>query len=269
MYSFSKLETFNNCKRAYYYTYVLGEKGNENIYSYCGTIVHELTQGIIQGYETNESAVKKFHEAIEDAEMLDLPWVSEKIKNNYVECITHFLENYAGIKNNTIRIEDYFEVEIEGHIFRGYIDLWYRVGNKIYIFDLKTSTKYSNKELPKKARQLVLYAIALNEKYPEYDIILQFNMMKYVLKNGKLVERNKLDLFDEYENDGLVEIKFTEEAREDFHKYVRETMNKINSLDENDILYWGMDNDPRKDFFCIHLCGHRPKCLERLGVLIE
>jgi RecB family exonuclease len=268
-YSFSRLETFHNCRRSYYYNYILGTRSGDNIYSYCGTIVHELTQAMIQKQITNEEALTSFIEAIDDAEMLDLPWMSENVKNNYVSCISHFLENYNPINNVTIRIEDYVEIEVNGVIMRGYIDLWYRIGNEIYIIDLKTSTKFSKKDLPKKSRQLLFYGLALSEKYPDYKINLQFNMLKYALKKGKLVERNKLDIFDEDLPDGTVEVEFNEELIQELKDYVTNTVKVINSINKGDIVYWNMDNDPTKDFFCKHLCGHRQKCLERLGKVVN
>jgi RecB family exonuclease len=263
-YSFSRLETFLNCRRNYYYTYVLGIRGGESIYTYLGTICHELTQSMIQKQITNDEAVERFVEAIDDAEMLDLPWMSENVKNNYVTCISHFLENYNPIDNNTIRIEDYVEINVNGVIMRGYIDLWYRIGNNIYIIDLKTSTKFSKKDLPKKSRQLLFYGLALSEKYPDYNIYLQFNMLKYVLKKGKLFERNKLDLLDEF-TDGIVDVEYNDEAVQEVKDYIASTVKEINLIDKSDITYWYMDNDPTKDFFCKNLCSHRQKCLERLG----
>jgi RecB family exonuclease len=267
-YSFSRLDTFHNCKRSFYYNYVEGKRSGDNIYSFLGTVCHELTQAMIQKQITNDEAVQQFVAAVDDAEMLDLPWMSENVKNNYVDCITHFLENYSPVDNPTIRIEDYFEIDIKGTIVIGYIDLWYRIGNEIYIIDLKTSSKFSKKDLPKKSRQLLLYAIALSEKHPDYKINLQFNMLKYVLKKGKLVERNKLDLFDEY-SDGIVDVPVTEESIQEVKDYVTNTVNEINSIDKSEIVYWGMGYDPTKDFFCKNLCGHRAKCLERLGKVVD
>jgi hypothetical protein len=147
---------------------------------------------------------------------------------------------------------------------RGYIDLWYRIGNNIYIIDLKTSTKFSKKDLPKKSRQLLFYGLALSEKYPDYNIYLQFNMLKYVLRNGKLVERNKLDLFDEFP-EGIVNVDFTDELVQEVKNYIINTVKEINLIDKSEIIYWNMDNDPNKDFFCKNLCSHRKLCLERLG----
>jgi hypothetical protein len=216
---------------------------------------------MIQKQITNEQAVEQFIEAVDDAEMLDLPWISENVKNNYVNCITHFLENFVPVENNTIRIEDSFEIEINGIIVRGFIDLWYRIKNEIYIIDLKTSTKFSKKDLPKKSRQLLLYAIALSEKYPDYKIHLQFNMLKYVLINGKLLERNKLGILDDGFSDGIIDVDYNDESIQEVKDYVVNTVNDINKINKNDINNWGLSYDPEKDFFCKNLCSHREKCL--------
>lgn len=261
LYSFSKLDTFHNCKRNYYYNYILKQRGGDSIYSFLGTVVHELTQNMIEKNISNEQAIELFIQAVDDAEMLDLPWISENVKNNYVTCITHFLENFVPVENNTIRIEDKFEIEINGIILRGFIDLWYRIKNKIYIIDLKTSTKFSKKDFPKKARQLLLYAIALSEKYPDYEITLQFNMLKYVLINGKLKERNKLGILDDDFSDGIIEVDVNDESIQEVKDYVVNTVNSINEINKNDIVYWDMDYNPSVDFFCKNLCSHRSKCL--------
>lgn len=263
-FSFSRLETFHNCKRNYYYTYILGDRSGSSIYTYCGTVTHELTQAMIQKEITNKEAVTRFIASIDAAEMLELPWISENVKNNYVSCISHFLENYSPIENSVIQIEDYFEIDINGVTMRGYIDIWYRIGNEIYIIDLKTSTKFSKKDLPKKSRQLLLYGIALSKKYPDCRFILQFNMMKYVLRKGKLFERNKLEWFEE-EPDGIVNVEYTEEHVEEVKNYVTDTVEQINSINKDDIENWSMDNDPNTNFFCRNLCSHRTSCLEKLN----
>lgn len=262
-YSFSRLETFHNCKRAFYNDYVIKQRGGDNVYSYCGTVTHELAQGIIQDTETNDGAVSKFIEAIDEMELMGLEWMSDKVRDNYVEAVTHFLNNYNPDQNDTYRIEDYFEIEIGGYVLRGYIDLWYRVGRKIYIVDYKTSTKFSAKDLPKKSRQLILYGIHLSEKYPDYEIILQFNMMKYVLKKGKLYERVKLDIFDEDYPDGILEVNYTDEAVMEVKEYVTNTIKQIKQMSDNKN-EWTMDKDPKRDFFCKNLCGHRLKCLSEI-----
>jgi hypothetical protein len=244
----------------YYYNYIDKDRAGDNIYSFLGTVVHELTQSMIQGQISNSDSVTKFIDAVDDAEMLDLKWINEKVENKYVNCIIHFLENFNPLSNDTIRIEDEVEIEIDGVVMRGFIDLWYRIGNTIYIIDLKTSTKFKPNELPKKSRQLVFYAYALKKKYPEYDIVIQFNMLKYALVKGKLQERTNLNIFDEFE-DGIVDVEFTVHTIRDLKKYISETVNDINKLNKQNMNEWTLDKDPEKDFFCRNLCGHREKCL--------
>lgn len=260
IYSFSRLDSFHNCKRSYFYTYVLGQRGGENIYSFLGTICHELTQGIIENKETNEGAVEKFTQAVDDADMLGLEWISEKVKNNYKECITHFFENYISEAIKDFKIEEYFEVNVNGVMMKGYIDLWYFKDGKIHICDLKTSSKYSKKDLLKKQRQLYLYAYALSKQYPNMKINLYFNMLKYVIQNNKLVERNKCSIFEDY-SDGLVIIKYDDDiAKKDIEDYVTNTVDEIELLDK-DIIFWNKNYNAEKDFFCVNLCSFRDKCL--------
>lgn len=260
-YSFSRLDSFHNCKRGYYYTYGLKERGGENIYSFLGTVCHELCQGIIEGKETNESTLIKFKEALDDTELLGLEWISDKVKNNYSECIIHFLENFSPTKADDIKIEEYFEVEIEGSIVRGYIDLCYILNGELYIIDLKTSSKFSKKDMLKKRRQLSLYAFALQNKYPSLKIKLYFDMLKYAIQGKKLVERNNLSIFHDFE-EGMVEIVYDDELIADLKEYVKDTVDEINMLDITDIDQWEMGYKPNYDFFCRKLCSNQARCLD-------
>jgi hypothetical protein len=69
---------------------------------------------------------------------------------------------------------------------------------------------------------------------------------------------------DEYP-DGNVNVEFNNESVQEVKEYITDTVKRINSIDKSDIVYWNMDNDPTKDFFCKNLCSHRKLCLERLG----
>jgi len=259
IYSFSRLETFLNCRRSYFYTYILGQRGGENIYSFLGTICHTLAQDMIEGKESNENAVDKFVQAVDDADILCLEWISEKVKNNYKECIIHFFENYIPEVMKNYKIEEYFEVDINGVMMKGYIDLWYFKNGEIHICDLKTSSKYSKKDLLKKQRQLYLYAYALNKQYPNNKINLYFNMLKYVIQNNKLIERNKCSIFEDF-SDGFIKIKYDDIAKKDIENYVLNTVDEIELLDK-DIIFWDKNYEPEKDFFCVNLCSYRNKCL--------
>jgi len=259
-YSFSRLESFHNCKRSYYNTYVLKNRGGDNIYSYLGTVCHELTQGIIEGKETNMGALEKFNDSIELADILGFIWISDKVKSNYTECITHFFENFTPTTGDNIKIEQYFEVDIKGVTVRGYIDLSYLLNGELHIIDLKTSSKYSAKDMLHKQRQLVLYAYALEKQYPDIPIKIYFNMLKYAKRKGTVVERNKLNLLDAYE-EGLIEIKYDKIAKEDLENYIMDTFIEISITDKDNIEKWPMGYNPYTGFFCKHLCTFREACM--------
>ena len=259
-FSFSKLDSFHNCKRSYYYTYILHNRSGDNIYSFLGTIVHELVEKLEQDLITKEQSVDEFIDAVDDADMLGLEWISDKVKTNFVDCITHYLENFKHQKYDEIHIEDYFEVDILDITIRGYIDKWYRIGDDIFIMDYKTSSKFSAKDLLKKQRQLLIYARALEDKYPKCNIYLCFNMLKYAYQNGKLTERNKLNILEDFE-DGIIKIKYTSELKSDLDEYVSETTTEIDGLDQTKKYQWSMSYNPHVDFFCKNLCGYRDKCL--------
>ena len=71
--------------------------------------------------------------------------------------------------------------------------------------------------------------------------------------------------------DGVIDIydyktssssSFTEEVVEEVTKYVCDTVNKIESLDDN-IESYEKGLNPNKDFFCKTLCGFRDRCLNK------
>lgn len=260
IYSFSRLEAFHNCPRSYFYTYILGQRGGENIYSFLGTAVHEAVEQMDNGKITNEQGLAFFLEAVDDAKLLGLTWISDTVARKYIDCISHYFYNYKRPKSTEIHTEEHFVVDIEKISIQGYIDKWYRKDGTIYIEDYKTSSKFQAKNLIDKQRQLVIYARALESKYPGEPICMSFNMLKYAQINGKLVERNTLDMIGDYQ-DGMINIKYTEALKQELNKYVCATVSAINRLNPDALYQWKMSYFPRKAFFCNHLCSHQKKCL--------
>lgn len=266
MFSFSKIDTFHNCERNYYYTYILHQRGGDNIYSFLGTIIHNLVEQLYKNEINKEKAKITFLDSIEEADMLGLKWMNDNVKNKYVECITHFFENFSPIKNDNIVIEEYFEVDVCGITMRGYIDIYYIQDNILYIIDFKTSSKFDKKTLSHKKIQLFLYALALKEKYKNLDIKIGFDMLKYAKnERGTLKERNNFDLFSEFE-EGYIWVDFDEDSINELKKYIKTALDKI---EENkligDIGVWGMCDNKASTFFCKNLCSNRDKCLEYIN----
>lgn len=263
LFSFSKLSAFETCKRNYYYTYIQGIRGGDNIYSFLGTTAHNLTEELYKNEITKEEAIPKFLEAVDDADIIGLTWMSESVKDKYVACMLHYFRNFEPVRGDNITIEEYFEIDICDITLRGYIDMYYILDNTLYIIDFKTSSKFSKKELVHKQRQLFLYAVALRKKYPDMDIKIGFDMLKYAKnQRGTLKERVEFDELSDF-GDGMVWVDFDEESVKDLENFVETTYNNIEDLKIiGSMSEWEMIHPQAKSFFCTTLCGHRTKCLQ-------
>ena len=264
--SYSRLDTFHNCPRSFYYTYVEGNRGGDNIYSFIGTIVHEIVEKLVKEELDIPDALEQFYEAIEDADLLGFEWLSEKTKSKYIFDIVHFIENFDSKAYSDAHIEDHFEVSIAGYPFHGFIDCWMEDESFVYIEDFKTSSKYSKKDLISHAKQLAIYAAALKEYADSVgkQIKLRFNMLKYVKMGKKLVERIDLKIEDDYST-GYVDVEYTNELQAELEAWVSETMSQIEALDPNVYYRWKKNYNPMQDFFFINLCSHRERCMGRRG----
>ena len=257
IYSYSRLSSFNNCPYSYNLTYNENDRGNDSVYTYLGSAVHELLEQLQTGAITNERAVSLFDEQVEECEMLGLEFLTESTKEKYVANLHHFLENFKQ-EDGQCFIEEEVFIDIEGYKLKGFIDIYFKLGNKIYIFDYKTSRKFAKKELILNGRQLVLYAIALQQKYPECEIVsIGWNMLKYVEVMGargpKLIERYELQGQDY--KDAIVYHIFNEETKQECIHYIVETIKKIETATEYPPL------DIKKEYFyCTNLCGHKERC---------
>ncbi|MER0285347.1 PD-(D/E)XK nuclease family protein [Clostridioides difficile] len=260
LYSFSKLNTFYTCPFQYYLTYIKNLDREQNCYGYYGNELHRLLEELQQRKMTNQEAIQKYNEVIEYANLMDYNFPTPNSRINYLECILHYLEYFVPIECDKYCIEEYFEYYINGITMRGYIDLYYIIGNKVYVIDYKSSSKFSKKDLSKKSMQLILYAMYLKEKYPDKMIeYVAFDMCKYIKnEKGVLIERNKIDNIRNYER-AIVKIKYTKALEQQLIAFVTDTVKQIKQLDFNDESVWCKNDDKSNQFFCKTLCSHYGK----------
>ena len=274
IYSYSRLENFNNCPYGYYITYVEGNRSEHNIYSFLGSVIHELLEELQQKLINNDDAIEKFESAITEADMLGYEWMSDSVKNKYIAARKHYLEHYKPIECDEYFIEEYFEIPVGDKWMKGYIDLYTITDGVIDIYDYKTSSSssFTGKDAYKKMRQMILYGIAIKQKYPDKEIrSMNFDMLKYYKIPSKrsklgytLKDRSTIDILDfttEFKP-AYISADFTDEVIEEVTKYVCDTVNKIESLDDN-IESYEKGLNPNKDFFCKTLCGFRDRCLNK------
>ena len=263
VYSYSRLSCFDGCKYSYFLSYIedkeklekMGIVKKDNIYSFPGGKTHEIIEQLQQDNITNEQAVQIFEDTVEEAEFLGHVWISEKVKDNYCQSIIHYLENWQKIPGQC-ELEKEFLIDIDGIKIRGFIDILSRQGNVVDIFDYKTSSKFAKKDLPEYGRQLVLYALAVQQIYPEVEIgTIAWHMLKYAKVGRKVELRADVDLLAEFEP-FVQEYIYNEETINELRTYVKDRVQAIEALGTDE------ENYPPKVeyFFCSKLCDFGDCC---------
>ena len=265
LYSFSKLNSFHQCKYQYYLNYILKEQGKQNVYGHLGGVIHDLCEQLTKNEITLDYAKSKWKEEVEYTEIMDMRFPTEKSKNSYVTCISEYLEQFVPLEGSEIHTEEYFTLDIEGNTLRGFID-FYSVDHEnktITLIDYKSSSKFSKKELEsEKVFQLILYGMHLEEKYPGYKINkVGFDMMKYAQhrETGTIKLREVIDPIEIFDYDRwLLYINYDEEMKNKLRKFVSETVNEITDKDIDNESDW--TEHSKNKFYCKSLCAFGDKC---------
>lgn len=213
LYSISKLQTYEQCPWSYYQSYILKNKGIDNIYNLIGQEVHEIIELLQRKKISNDEAIKMYNNKILEMEIRDIKFPSEKIAINYNECLIDYFNRYVPIKAKKIKMEKEFYAKILKWIFRGFIDIIVEDNNgNIKIMDYKTSSMYAKKDIDKYGLQLILYAIALekNNKIPINSV--GWNFLKYAnvksLETGKIKEKIlRNEIVKEYYDEMINQLK--------------------------------------------------------------
>lgn len=203
IWSWSKINTYHNSPYEYYLKYIAGrnEDRQDCIYAPVGGMCHEILEKLY----TKQIEYKDMNELFDDAwltaEISELKFdrndsdKNKNISNKYHQNLKHFFSNHIVIPYKTI-VEQFVTIKIGDNLFQGYIDMMFKDENGVYnIVDFKTSTVYKNEKAINEAGQLVLYAIALNQKGIPFDKIkIGWNFLKYVnvectQANGKITTR--------------------------------------------------------------------------------
>ena len=199
IYSFSRLEVFNECAAAYDMTYNKKLAKSDNVYSVLGGAIHESLEKIYNGEDID--ILKNFEEDYgKTIGVYDFP---NNARENYLKCMKHYCENFK--KDDLNSLQEYpFIVEINGRYITGIIDRITKDPNSnentLRIIDYKTSTLYKSSDLVKKGRQLVLYAYAIEQMTGQKVTSICWDMLKYVhvQYNKKTRKRRKLFLRNEF-----------------------------------------------------------------------
>lgn len=207
-FSFSKINTFNNCREQYYINYILNiRKPNENIEAYLGSCVHNTIEILYKEKNSNVNfdSIIELYDSIWKKDWHDNIYLVDKRRKPHqyynlgIECLRHFFKKNIQNKNNffsnTIDCELSVDFQIDGIGFRGIIDrLDFDPEKKQYtINDYKTSKRIISNKKALRDLQLGLYLIAIERKIqPTNPIKLRWYFLRYGVE--VLVEPNLEDI---------------------------------------------------------------------------
>lgn len=248
--SFSRLNSFDNCPYEWRLNYIDNEKQKDNFFAQFGSLCH----GILEDYAKNKLSLFEVSDAYEDRfpKMVTepAPWNKngDMLDTYYEKGLDYFNNIDLDIDNYEILgVEKKVEFEIDGIPMIGYIDLLLKnkETGEITILDHKSgslkfkkngslSNAKDNKahELEFK-RQLYLYSVAVIEEYGHVDY-LEWNLFKD--RKHYKIPWNKKE-FDEAKD------------------WAIKTIEKIKAE-----RVWGVNKDY---YYCNHLCSQRTNCPHR------
>ena len=170
IYSISRLDCINRCLAEAWQTYHEGNRGEGIIYSLCGSKVHEVLEGIVNGEKTEEDLYPAVVAELEEAEMLgyEFPKMadgSDGIRDKWIKDMTHFCKTYKSPDPTNLTTEELFiYTSPKGNVLQGYIDLQKKNPDEsVSIYDYKTSSLYSGSDIKEHGRQLVVYQMGLEQ----------------------------------------------------------------------------------------------------------
>ena len=170
IYSISRLDCINRCLAEAYETYHNNNRGESNIYALCGSKVHDVLEGIVNGNNTTKDLFPAVNQELEEAEMLGydfpkMPDGSDGIRKKWIADITHFCTYYKPPKHQNLTAEELFiYTSPKGNVLQGYIDLQKTNDDgSVDIYDYKTSSLYTGAGIKEHGRQLVVYQMGLEQ----------------------------------------------------------------------------------------------------------
>jgi len=195
IYSISRLNTFNQCPYQFYLNYIKGEKGINNCWAILGGALHGALESCVKN-GSDESIVKEaIQKELDNLDMLGIDFPRDKdggsvIRENWIANMTRFADEWKTPKGK-FETEKFVLFKVgENQYMQGYIDLLRFDGEKeVTIYDYKTSSKYTGEHLIEAQRQLVIYAMAMEEFGYKVNaagwVFIKYGDTSWLQKNGK------------------------------------------------------------------------------------
>lgn len=233
VYSHSRLKTFENCRRKFAFQYI--EKPDivrrDSIEAFMGSRVHDTLEALYKSVQMER--IPKWEEVRDHYErgwaknwnddilIVRKQFSADDYRNVGRRCLQdYFVKHFPFAEGKILALEDRITVDLDGtgtYKLQGFIDRLSEQGDgTIEIHDYKTSMRVPTQDDVNRERQLALYQIGIQERWPEVkDVVLIWH---YLRAGRIMVSRRSRESLDELRDETIRLIDTVEEAkiREDF-----------------------------------------------------
>lgn len=240
VWSYSRIESFNDCPYRFFLKYISKCKDADKFYASYGSFMHKLIENYYRGILSKDEMLTEFLTGFSKNVKGTRP--QESAVQKYIRCGVEYLKGFQPFKYPMVEVEKRVEFEIEGLKFVGYIDYLGEENGEYYIIDNKSrdlkprsnreKPTVKDKELDSMLKQLYIYSAAVKQEYGKFPKALCFNCFK----SGVFIEE-----------------PFREEAYNEAISWVKRSVADIKSTD---------DFYPNREFFsCYYICGVSDDCV--------
>lgn len=213
LWSWSRINSVHNSLYEYYLNYIVKAKPDRDnsIYMVTGGMAHDILEKFYNGEIKYEDMAEEFDDAWVTAfDIANLKFdrsddsKNKSIADKYYQNINHFFKHHKVIPTK-LMTEQFITSKFGNEYTQGYIDAMtknFKEEGTVTIIDWKSSSIYKGEKAQNECGQLVMYAIALNQKgIPFNKIRICWNFLKYSnvtvqMKNGtskvRQIERYKI-----------------------------------------------------------------------------
>lgn len=246
VWSYSRIETYNDCPYRWFLKYISKCKPTPMFYSSYGLFMHKLLERFLSGEITKEEAKMSFLLGFQKEVRGERP--APDTAEKYISQGVEFLQKLSPFPLSTIAVEEKAVFNLDGVPMVGVIDYIGEKQGELYVVDHKSRAMRprSNRkkptgkdiELDSMLKQLYIYSELVKQRYGRYPTWLCFNCFR---------------------NNTFIQEPFTENGFRETVEWVKKSVHDIENED---------DFNPYIDFFsCRYICDVHDDCCYYEGAI--
>lgn len=244
--SFSRLDSFDQCKLGWKKKYIDCEEGESNAFASYGLLQHKLHEEYEKGLLDPLAIAFEYENRFDDAVPEDFPYNKyTDLKESYFYKGLEYWENFNPDNligdGEIVASEKKVEFEIEGYPFIGFIDLWIKEDDKNILCDHKSASISFTKKTKKPTKSSA-------EKMKHYER-QQYLYSKALIDQGIKVDYLAWNFFNQQM---VYKIPWNEKDYNEAVQWALDTIHKIENETE-----WNENYDY---YYCHNLCDCRNSC---------